>query len=72
MIRITKIKCQDLLEFVNSAVYLQFKNKPISVLRAQSYMHNVHGEKEDVVLYMAFIKNELVGYRTVFKRCFLL
>ena len=66
MAEVKKIKISELLDFVNSKEYLQFKNKPISKLRALSYINNPRAEKDDVVLFMAFEKNELVGYRTIF------
>ena len=70
MIKIIKIKLKNLLEFVESTTYQKFRNKPISILRVQSYINNTQANKEDVVLYMAFIDNELVGYRTILSDVF--
>ena len=65
MLNITKIKLGNLLDFVQSEQYLSFNEKPISLLRAESYIKNPNANLEDFVLYMAFINNELIGYRTI-------
>lgn len=66
MITIKKIALNNIIEFIHSKEYNTFKNKPISHARALSYINNPHANKTDIVLFMAFIQNELVGYRTVF------
>ncbi len=66
MTEVKKIKISELLDFVNSNEYLQLENKPISKLRALSYINNPRANKNDVVIFIAFEENELVGYRTVF------
>jgi len=71
MIRITKIKVKDLSDFIISKEYISLTEKPISILRANSYKHNPNADKEDVVLYMAFDNLKLIAYRTVFSDTFL-
>ena len=70
MVQLTSIKLKNLLEFVESNTYLQFINKPISLSRVHSYINNKHANKEDVVLYMAFLNDKLVGYRTILSDIF--
>ncbi len=70
MIQITKIKLENLLAFVNSKQYTSFSNKPISILRVNSYINNPNANKDDIVLYMAFSKGKLVGYRTILSDVF--
>lgn len=65
MISIQKIKLKELEEFICSAVFENLKNKPISKARAISYLKNSRANSDDVVVYLAFIKNEFVGYRTI-------
>jgi len=65
MVSIKVIKLKDLEQFVNSDTYISFTNKPISILRVQSYLKNPNANADDYVLYMAFIKTQLVGYRTI-------
>lgn len=70
MITITTIPLKDLLDFIHSEVFRQLENKPISMLRVQSYINNPNANQDDVVLYMAFKNSQLVGYRTIFKDVF--
>lgn len=65
MISIQKIALEELEEFYNSKDFIKLKNKPISSARVQSYMHNPRANKKDIVLYLAFLKKELVGYRSI-------
>ena len=70
MITIKKISLNNIIEFIHSKEYKNFENKPISHARALSYINNPHANKTDVVLFLALIQNELVGYRTVFADVF--
>ena len=70
MVKITKIKLHSLLDFIQSEQYLSFTDKPISLIRAKSYVENPNANKEDVVLYMAFFNKQLVGYRTILSDVF--
>ena len=65
MVLITTITLGELKAFVKSEQYLSFTDVPISLARVTSYLNNPNGHKDDVVLYMAFIAEKLVGYRTV-------
>lgn len=70
MFKITKISLNKLVEFSQSDLYKSLENKPISPARIASYLNNPNAHKEDIVLYMAFVANKLVGYRTVFADVF--
>lgn len=70
MLQIEKIQLQELLSFVASDRFLQLKNKPISSLRVASYLNNPNRKSTDVVLYMAFENDELIGYRTIWRDVF--
>lgn len=70
MIVIKKIQLEKLQEFVDSHQFQLFENIPISSLRVASYLRNLNARSSDYVLYMAFFKDELVGYRTVLSDVF--
>lgn len=70
MTKITKISLKNLTAFSQTELYKSFENKPISLARISSYLNNPHAHQDDVILYLAFIDNELVGYRTVFAGIF--
>ncbi len=63
---IEKIRLNQLKAFVESETFNQFEYIPISALRAESYLHNPHALPEDVVLYLGFVDNKLVAFRTLF------
>ena len=65
MISIKRIQNSEILSFINDSGLLEWKHLPISKRRAISYSQNPRSEPSDIVLYMAFINNELVGYRTI-------
>ena len=65
MISIQKIALQELEDFTSSTIFIDLKNKPISKARVKSYLNNPRANKKDIVLYMAFLNKELVGYRTI-------
>ena len=70
MISIKKIRLYELEEFVSSDFFKDLKIKPISIIRASSYLENPRANKNDIVLYMAFLENELVAYRTILSDIF--
>lgn len=65
MVRIKRYKLSELLIFVDSSAYNSMDIVPISRHRAKSYVHNPRANPDDVVLYMAYIDEEMVGYRTL-------
>lgn len=65
MLVLKKITIKELAAFVSSDAFLMLKYTPISKARALSYLKNPRASKEAVVLYMAFLESNLVGYRTV-------
>lgn len=65
MVRIKRYKLSELLTFVDSSAYNSMDIVPISRHRAKSYVHNPRANPDDVVLYMAYIDEEMVGYRTL-------
>lgn len=66
---IRKIRLNELYDFVNSKIYRQFLTIPITGLRANSYINNPHSQPDDVVVYLGFIQNQLVAFRTLFADC---
>ncbi len=67
MFKIQKIQLKALSGFIKSDQFLGFENKPISSLRALSYLNNPNANQDDIVLYMAFDADVLVGYRTIWR-----
>jgi GNAT superfamily N-acetyltransferase len=70
MISIRKISLQELEDYSCSAGYEKLENKPISKARVHSYLANPRANKKDIVLFMAFYLEELIGYRTVWADTF--
>lgn len=62
---ISKVKISELRQFVNSTVYENFENKPISLLRVESYLNNPKMNDDDIVVYMAIKEGVLIGYKTI-------
>ena len=62
---ISKVKISGLRQFVNSDLYKGFENKPISLLRVESYLNNPKMNVDDVVVYMAIKNERLIGYKTI-------
>ena len=52
--RVEKIALHELDEFIKSDHYKQFKVKPITLLRAASYLRNPYARPGDNVLYILF------------------
>tara|TARA_R110001583_G_scaffold34847_6_gene116640 strand:- start:10393 stop:11505 length:1113 start_codon:yes stop_codon:yes gene_type:complete len=71
MITIKKIKLNELQEFVNSIDYHKLIDKPISLARVISYLNNPNANGDDVVLYMAFVELDFIGYKTIFSDTFI-
>lgn len=63
---IKKIRISELENFVKSKAFVQMDRIPISPSRAISYIKNPNARPEDVVLYLCFIGNKLVAFRSVF------
>lgn len=56
----------ELENFVNSKEFKSYEVIPITPIRARSYLANPHALPEDVVLYLGFINNKLVAFRSIF------
>lgn len=65
MIDVKRVRLWELESLVFSPDYAHWQVIPISRHRASSYINNPRAVPSDVVLYLAFIDNKLVGYRTV-------
>jgi hypothetical protein len=65
MISIQKITLEELEVFLNSKLYKEFDNKPISEARVASYLNNPRANNKDIVLYLVFLEKKLVSYRTI-------
>lgn len=59
---IVKIKQRELLDFIQSDLYLFSKNYPISKIRAKSQFNNPRANPEDEVLFTIYDNNELIAY----------
>ncbi len=64
--RIEKIALHELDEFIRSDQYKQFEVKPITPMRAASYLRNPHARPGDNVLYMLLERSKLIAFRTLF------
>ncbi len=65
MIRIKRYRISELQEFVGSSAYEAMDVVPVSRHRVNSYINNPRAKADDFVLYLAFMGDELVGYRTL-------
>ena len=63
---IKKIRLNELEHFVQSEMFQQFTIVPISELRVKSYLFNPHSQPGDIVLYLGFVQNQLVAFRSFF------
>ncbi len=63
---IKKIRLSELEEFANSTQFQSFENKPITTFRVASQIKNPRAQPNDYVLYMGFVDDKLVAYRTLF------
>lgn len=63
--RIQKIKLEELQAFIKSKLYSNLPVVPITPLRVDSYLSNPNSLEKDTVLYMGFIEDELIAFRTV-------
>lgn len=64
-IRIEKKTIRELAALVDSGWLDRMTVLPISSLRAQSYINNPCADPEDTVLYLGYLDDALVAYRTV-------
>lgn len=65
-LEIIKIQLKDLQDFLISETYRQLTVTPVTGLRVSSYINNPKSLPGDHVLYLGFIKNKLVAFRTLF------
>jgi GNAT superfamily N-acetyltransferase len=65
MINIKRVALSELMALVSTAEYANWDVIPISLHRAKSYVHNPRASSTDIVLYLAYIDDKLVGYRTI-------
>nr|WP_321358636.1 hypothetical protein [uncultured Draconibacterium sp.] len=65
-LQVKKIRLNELENFVRSKEFQNYKVIPISPIRAQSYLANPHAQPDDIVLYLGFIDNKLVAFRSIF------
>lgn len=70
MIEIKKIRLKELLDFTKSELFINLEHKPISSARVLSYINNPNADENDIILFMAFKNNKLVGYRTIWRDTF--
>lgn len=65
MITVSRLTVKELAIFVNDTSLADRNILPISRQRAMSFMANPRTVSSDVVMYLAYSFDELVGYRTV-------
>jgi len=65
MITVSRLTVRELSIFINDTSLVDRKILPISRQRAMSFMSNPRADSSDVVMYLAYDFDELVGYRTV-------
>jgi len=65
-LQVKKIRLNELENFVKSKEFQDNEVIPISPIRAQSYLANPHAKTEDIVLYLGFIDEKLVAFRSIF------
>lgn len=65
MITISKLTVKELSIFINDTSLADRNILPISRQRAMSFMSNPRAVSSDVVMYLAYKFDELIGYRTV-------
>lgn len=62
---IYKVQNKEIADFIASKHYKSLSVKPISVPRALSYYQNPRAEADDVVIYLLYRADELIGFRTI-------
>ena len=65
MIKISKVKASEILSFADDSNFVGWEHIPISLYRAISYSSNPRSNPDDIVLYLAFENEILIGYRTI-------
>lgn len=65
MIDIKRVKISELNALISASDYPQWEVIPISRHRAKSYISNPRASANDTVLYLAYMEEKLVGYRTI-------
>ena len=66
MLEIKKIKRNELESFTGSDFFNRLPVVPITPERAKSYVRNPRSQPGDVVLYLGFIDEQLVAFRSLF------
>lgn len=61
-----KVSISGLEAFVKGEEYSGFTHKPISEIRAKSYLANPHAQGDDVVLYLLIKDNDVIAFRSLF------
>jgi GNAT superfamily N-acetyltransferase len=65
MIKVSKLTVADLQVYVSDAALAERDVVPISRQRALSYTANPRADSNDIVMYLAYHGDALVGYRTI-------
>lgn len=63
---VTKIKLNELEQFLDSDLYKNSSYTPISPERVKSYINNPNALPDDYVLYLIIDENEIIAFRTLF------
>jgi len=66
MLEIKKIRLCELDSFLKSELFCTLDIVPITPLRAASYLNNPRANPNDVVLYLGFINQKIVAFRSLF------
>jgi len=66
MVQIVQYNKSALKKFIDSCVYKNSDVLPISWHRAVSHIHNPVLNDNDIILFIAFDKDKIIGYRTLF------
>jgi len=62
MIQIRQLNKAQLLTFIYSEEYKNLTFIPITKHRAISHIHNPRADDDDIILFLAYENEELVGY----------
>lgn len=65
-LHITKYTQQELVELFQKNSFKNFDPVPISKMRMASYINNPNGNADDFVLYLAWLDDKMVGFRSIF------
>lgn len=62
---IRKFSVGEIPWLLNTDLYRNMPVKPISVPRALSYYNNPRADEGDIVIYVLFVEEQMVGFRTI-------